>query len=114
MLVLRRLARQTWSSFTLVLRRSAERQRIKIAVFHGVLICREYKGGHCRALEQADSGLEYRPFGFLAVISFPFNWAASFGEFGTQDWHFWGRKFQDAGIPVRSCVAHFIDMTEGA
>ena len=80
----------------------------------GMPMCRGYKSRHCLMLEQAHSGLGYRPFGFLAVISFPFNWAASFGEFGSQDWHSWGRKFREAGIPVRSCVAHFIDMVAGA
>lgn len=75
--------------------------------------CRQYKEGHCRKLEARCTGLEYRPFGFLAAISFPFNWAPSFGEFGTQEWRLWGRKFEEAGIPVRSCITHFIDMTSG-
>ena len=100
-------------SVALAAREVCKTLHVELVSFNGMLVCREYKGGHCRALEQANSGLDYKTFGFLAVISFPFNWAASFGEFGTQEWHTWGRKFQDAGIPVRSCVAHFIDMTDG-
>ena len=89
-------------------------KKVEMILCDGRLVCREYKGGHCRALEQADSGLEYKQFGYVAVICFPFNWAASFGEFSTQEWHTWGRKFQEVRIPVRSCVAHFIDMIDGS
>ena len=76
--------------------------------------CRQYRERHCIALERESPEAAYVPFGFAAVISFPFHWAASFGEFGSQEWHTWGIKFQEAGIPVRSCVAHFIDLIGGA
>lgn len=79
-----------------------------------MVVCRQYKEEHCRTLQRQHAGLEYKQFGFLAAISFPFNWAASFGEFGSREWHVWGRNFQEADIPVRSCVAHFIDMIDGA
>ena len=76
--------------------------------------CRQYRERHCLALERERPEAAYAPFGFVAVISFPFHWAASFGEFGSQEWLAWGVRFREAGIPVRSCVAHFIDLIAGA
>ena len=78
------------------------------------VVRREYKEGHCAQLERERHGPENAPFGWVGIISFPFLWAPSYGEFGSQTWHRWGRRFADAGIHVRSCVVHHLDLIEGA
>lgn len=53
---------------------------------------------------------KYVHFGWVAAISFPFFWAACFGEFCSPQWEEWAAKFRGAGIPVRSCVLHSLDL----
>ncbi|BDA49903.1 hypothetical protein COCOBI_15-0310 [Coccomyxa sp. Obi] len=77
-------------------------------------LLRQYKEEHCSKLERECAGAEYPPFGWLAAISFPFLWAPSFGEFGSEEWRKWGHVFKQAGIPVRSCVVHHLDLVSGA
>ena len=74
---------------------------------------REYKKGHCKELERRCPQQKYEPFGFCAAISFPFFWAASFGEFGSLSWQRWGRDLKTAGIHTRCCVFHALDLTHG-
>lgn len=79
-----------------------------------IRLLRQYKEEHCSKLEREFAGAEYPPFGWLAAISFPFLWAPSFGEFGSEEWRRWGSKFIEAGIPVTSCVVHHLDLVCGA
>jgi len=37
-----------------------------------------------------------------------------FGEFRTRTWRHWAQKFVDAGVPVKSCVFHWLLLTHGA
>lgn len=76
-------------------------------------VCRAYKEEHCRKLEEQGLRPSYSSFGWLAVISFPFLWAPSFGEFGSRVWRRWGQEFRATGIPVRSCVVHHLDLLAG-
>ncbi|KAL4428354.1 hypothetical protein ABPG75_002443 [Micractinium tetrahymenae] len=41
--------------------------------------------------------------GWAGVISFPHLFAASFGEYGSPEWHRWAVDFKARGIPVRAC-----------
>lgn len=34
-----------------------------------------------------------------------------FGEFRTRTWRHWAQKFVDAGVPVKSCVFHWLLLT---
>lgn len=79
-----------------------------------LVLRRQYKLEHCSKLEREFAGAEYPPFSWLAAISFPFLWAPSFGEFGSKEWRRWGREFIEAGIPVKSCVVHHLDLVSGA
>ena len=79
-----------------------------------IVLRREYKEGHCAQLEEERPRHKYTPFGWAGVISFPFLWAPSYGEFGSQRGRRWGQRFADAGIHVRSCVVHHLDLIEGA
>jgi hypothetical protein len=65
-------------------------------------------------LEAECPGNQYTPFGWIGIISFPFLWAPAFGEFGSRMWRRWAQRFREAGIHVRSCVVHHLDLTEGA
>lgn len=75
--------------------------------------CRAYREEHCALLERERASGQYVSFGWLAAISFPFLWAPSFGEFGSVQWRHWGTEFKDAGVPVRSCVVHSLDLLSG-
>ena len=61
-------------------------------------------------LESTCPDRKYVPFGWIAAISFPFLWCPSFGEFCSPLWKDWAAKFRAAGIPVRSCVLHSLDL----
>eukprot|EP00891_Asterochloris_glomerata_P009407 jgi/Astpho2/9407/Aster-x0396 len=80
---------------------------------HFVDLLREYREGHCKELEQRCPQRKYEPFGFCAAISFPFFWAASFGEFGSPSWRRWGKDLKAAGIRTRCCIFHALDLTHG-
>jgi hypothetical protein len=58
--------------------------------------------------------LKYERFGWAAVIAFPGAYATSFGEYGSHTWRTWAKKFQAAGVPVKSCVFHWLLLTYGA
>eukprot|EP00775_Hariotina_reticulata_P012603 gene12603-12734_t len=47
-----------------------------------------------------DKEYKHPHLGFLAVISFPHFFTASFGEFGSVQWRQWAQQFTNNGIPV--------------
>ena len=75
--------------------------------------CRIYKERYATKLEDSCAERKYTPFDWIAVISFPFFFAASFGEFGTDSWRHWGLKFQLEQVHARSCVLHSLDLFAG-
>ncbi|KAK9864547.1 hypothetical protein WJX84_005921 [Apatococcus fuscideae] len=74
---------------------------------------RLYKERYAAKLEDACPERKYPYFDWIAVISFPFFFAASFGEFGSECWRTWGLKFQLEGVNARSCVLHSLDLFAG-
>lgn len=77
-------------------------------------LMRGYAADNSGRLEQSWPQLKYNLFGWAAVIAFPQTWAQNFGEFKSDGWRFWARKFGDAGMPVKSCVFHWLLLTYGA
>jgi len=53
----------------------------------------------------------YEQFGWTCLLAFPSIFAKCFGEFGSSKWQKWCRVFNEADIPVRSCVFHALDLT---
>lgn len=53
----------------------------------------------------------YEQFGWACLLAFPSTFAKCFGEFGSSEWQKWSRAFNEADIPVRSCVFHALDLT---
>lgn len=78
-----------------------------------VRTCRDYKSTYCAQLQVDWPQLKYKPFDWVAVISFAFLYADSFGEFGSQQWRSWGCQFKQAGIPVKMCVFHAYSLIQG-
>ena len=75
---------------------------------------RDYTAERSAGLQKAYPHLKYERFGWAAVIAFPGSYAASFGEFGTRAWRTWAQAFRAAGVPVKSCVFHWLLLTYGA
>ena len=74
---------------------------------------RIYKERYASKLEVDCPERKYSHFDWIAVISFPFFFAASFGEFDSDVWHHWGLKFQLEQIPARSTFLHSLDLFAG-
>ena len=77
-------------------------------------LTREYKTTYCAQLDPKYTENQYKPFGWVSAISFPFNWAMSFGEFCQPEWKKWADEFNQKSLPVRSCVLHCLDLVPGA
>eukprot|EP00963_Diacronema_lutheri_P006990 scaffold625_cov324-Pavlova_lutheri.AAC.24 len=53
----------------------------------------------------------YEQFGWVCLLAFPSTFANCFGEFGSSEWQRWCWAFNEADVPVRSCVFHALDLT---
>lgn len=75
---------------------------------------RDYAAERSDELERSYLQLKYERFAWAAVIGFPGAYAGGFGEYGSRTWRLWAQRFQSAGVPVKSCVFHWLLLTYGA
>ena len=78
-----------------------------------LLLCRDYKVAFDQRQDPWMASRLYKPFAPIAAISFPFFWAESFGEFGSDAWYLWGFQFRETGVQTRSCMWHSLNLTRG-
>lgn len=74
---------------------------------------RDYKGSFESRQDPQKASRLYKPFAPIAAISFPFFWAESFGEFGSDVWYMWAFQFRETGIKTCSCMWHSLNLTRG-